>query len=595
MEFAGELTTIGLSEVFQNVALNRLTGVLSVTERGRRAAVYLDDGMIRAFRPDADRTIDYVTIAERHHVAPSQAVRDAAKRRRRRTLKEGLRHVKDFDEVRYDAAVSAAIKEEVILLFGWRDASFVFEESRPRDGTFDREQLDCDIAIDPETVATEAARRSDEWENIAHQVETDRDIFLPTDLPLPEDATPAMREIVAKLDGTRDLSQVIGEVSHGRFEVLRLVASLSEAGFVARATPNRLRDLAHEAEEKREIHRAVRFLEAALQMDGSNLAVREELVSLYERAGRRTDAANEYKRLGRAQEESGDLDGALESYGRAAALVPYEADALERIVNIHDARGDKNAFMRAGLRLAEALSTQALLEEALDVYRRLLDQDKENVVLRESIAATYIKLHESKKAAKELLHLAQSAWQQQKFDRALHYYRNVRAVDRDCEEASLRIEEIERGRAQRRRRASRRRIVVMLSTLVFGLTFWQGTREWFAHAALHEAAHVTFNGLPRRHIDDSMVDAIALYADVRREHPYTFAGALAEETVRDLLLSELERLRETTLDDPDEAERLVRRLSSIRWPPAVKRLWGNSRDLMLEAIAARRAIIGNEE
>ena len=54
MGFAGELTTIGLSEVFQNVAFNRLTGVLTVTERGRRAAVYLDDGMIRAFKPDAE-------------------------------------------------------------------------------------------------------------------------------------------------------------------------------------------------------------------------------------------------------------------------------------------------------------------------------------------------------------------------------------------------------------------------------------------------------------------------------------------------------------------------------------------------------------
>ena len=50
MGFAGELTTIGLSEVFQNVAFNRLTGVLTVSERDRRASVYLEDGTIRAFR-----------------------------------------------------------------------------------------------------------------------------------------------------------------------------------------------------------------------------------------------------------------------------------------------------------------------------------------------------------------------------------------------------------------------------------------------------------------------------------------------------------------------------------------------------------------
>ena len=191
------------------------------------------------------------------------------------------------------AAVAAAVKEEVILLFGWRNASFVFEESRPRDGTFDKEQLDCDIAIDPQNVAMDAARRVDEWETIAHQVDTDRDIFVPTDVEIPDDETPVMCEIVAKLDGTRDLSQIIEEVSYGRFEVLRVVASLSEHGFVVRATPEELRNLAHEAQEKREIHRAVRFLEAALHMDGSNLDAREELVLLYERAGRRTDAANE--------------------------------------------------------------------------------------------------------------------------------------------------------------------------------------------------------------------------------------------------------------------------------------------------------------
>ena len=51
----------------------------------------------------------------------------------------------------------------------------------------------------------------------------------------------------------------------------------------------------------------------------------------------------------------------------------------------------------------------------------------------------------------------------------------------------------------------------------------------------------------------------------------------------------------TVTDDPDEAERLVRRLSSVRWPREVKRLWRDSRDLMLETIAARRRAIETEE
>ncbi|MHC4548025.1 MAG: DUF4388 domain-containing protein [Planctomycetota bacterium] len=589
------MTTIGLSEVFQNVAFNRLTGILTVTERGRRAAVYLDEGVIRAFRPGTDRTIDYLAIAERSHVAPHETLEEAAKRRRRRTLKDALRPAKGFDEMRFDAAVAAAVKEEVIQLFGWRNASFVFEEVRPQEGFFDREQLECDIALDPQAVAMEAARRVDEWETIAHQVDSDRDIFLPVGELAEEQATPAMAEIVEKLDGARDLSQVIEEVAYGRFEVLRTVAALAKQGVVARASPEQLCELAKQAEEAREINRAVRHLEAALEMDGANLEVRRELVRLYERGGRRTEAANQYKRLGRAQEDNGDLDGALESYGRAAALVPYEADALERIVDIHDARGDKGEFMRAGLRLAEALSTQALQEEALEVYRRLLEQDQDSVVLRESIAATYIKLHETKMAARELQVLAQAAWQAQEFDRALHYYRNVLAVDRECEEAALRIEEIERGRAQKRRRASRRRIVVTLTAFVLCFGFWQGSREWVAQEALHEAARVTFNGMPRRKVDDSLIDAVALYANVIHEHPYTMASLQARETVRALLLSELERVRAIAVEDPDEAERLIHRLSSVRWPADIRSLWIDARALMLETTAARRAAIEAED
>ena len=39
MGFAGELTTIGLPDVFSNVAFGRLTGILTVTERDRRAHI----------------------------------------------------------------------------------------------------------------------------------------------------------------------------------------------------------------------------------------------------------------------------------------------------------------------------------------------------------------------------------------------------------------------------------------------------------------------------------------------------------------------------------------------------------------------------
>jgi len=587
MGFAGELTTIGLSEVFQNVAFNRLTGILTVSERDRKASVYIEEGTIRAFKPEGERPLDYVAIAERAHAASVDTLRQAARRLRRRTLKEALKAIATFDEDRFDAAVQAALKEEIILLFSWREASFVFEEGRAQAGAFDREQLDCHVALDPHVVIVEAARRVDEWDAISSQVRSETDIFLPAKA-LDEQAPAAWREVVGRLDGTRDVRRLIDELPYGRFEVLRHLAALSEQGFVVRAAPAQLCALARAAEEQRDMDRAVRQLEAALTMDPSHLEARHELIRLYERAGRRAEASGEYKRLGRAQEAAGDPQGALESYAKATALVPYDVEALERIAAIYEA-GDAKEHMRAGLRLAEALSTQSLLDEALEVYKKLLAIDQESVILRESLAATYIKLHESKLAARELLFLAQRAWDKKDFDRALNYYRNVLAVDRDCEEAAKRIEEIERTRHTARGRRRRRRVAFTLLGLLLGGGLWQGSREWFAAEALHEASRAALGGLVRRRADDAVAEAIEAYARLPQEFPWTVGASRAEETVRALLLDQLASIRLEAQEDPSAAETRLRRLSRVKWPDEVKRLWTEGRDRALEDIAKNRS------
>ncbi len=587
MGFAGELTTIGLSEVFQNVAFNRLTGVLTVSERDRRASVYLEEGTIRAFKPEGERPLDYVAIAERAHAASVDTLRQAARRLRRRTLKEALKAIATFDEDRFDAAVQAALKEEIILLFSWREASFVFEEGRAQAGSFDREQLECHVGLDPHVVIVEAARRVDEWDAISSQVRSETDIFLPSKA-LDEQAPAAWREVVGRLDGTRDVRRLIDELPYGRFEVLRHLAALSEQGFVVRAAPSQLCALARAAEEQRDMDRAVRQLEAALTMDPSHLEARHELIRLYERAGRRAEASGEYKRLGRAQEAAGDPQGALESYAKATALVPYDVEALERIAAIHET-GDAKEHMRAGLRLAEALSTQSLLDEALEVYKKLLAIDQESVILRESLAATYIKLHESKLAARELLFLAQRAWDKKDFDRALNYYRNVLAVDRECEEAAKRIEEIERTRHTARGRRRRRRVAFTLLGLMLGCGLWQGTREWFAAEALHEASRAALGGLVHRKAEDAVAEAIEAYSRLPHEFPWTVGASRAEETVRALLLDQLSSIRTEAQEDAHAAEKRLRRLSRVKWPDDVKRLWTEGRDRALEDIAKNRS------
>jgi len=587
MGFAGELTTIGLGEVFQNVAFNRLTGVLRVTERDHSAEVYIKEGRIRAFSHGHDKPLDYALIAERADSAPPEAIRVANRRRRRRTLRAMLaKSCDEFDAERYDAGVQAAIEEEVILLFNWKTASFTFEDGRADPSVFDKEQLECSIALDPQGISMEAARRMDEWEGISRQIASEREIFVainePTD-DLPEEAT----RILLLLDGTRDLRTVMEELSEARFHVMKTVAELVKNGWATRAAAEQLRDLARKAQASGDVHRAASYLESALEQEGGDLEARYDLARLYEKSGRKKEAAREQKRLAFAREELGNLDEALECYERAAVLVPFDTDTLEHILKIHDDRAQHSDFVKAGRRLAEVYAAQSLHEEARDVYRRLVERDGDNISLREALAATLVKLHEPQQAAAEILVLARRAWSSRKYADALHYYRSVVAVDRDCEEANERIVEIESGRVRQRKARHRRRFLIALAALFVSGAGWQTAREWHAQEALHRSALFATTSLAQSPADSSVVSALERYALVAHDYPYTRSATQAEEVLRALLLDQMQRVQIAAIVKPASARDLVERIDSLAFPPSVRDEWNLMRDAALKAIAAR--------
>jgi len=586
MGFAGELTTIGLGEVFQNFAFNRLTGVLKVMERDRHAEVYVEDGKLRAFSHGDDKPFDYALIAERADAAPADDIRTAARRRRRRTLRAMLAKSASFDEARYDAGVQQAVEEEVILLFGWKSASFTFEEGRADHTTFDKEQLECSIAIDPQAVAMEAARRLDEWEGIARQIASEREIFVATQEAtedLPEEAA----RVLELLDGTHDLKSILDRLPDPRFHVLKTVADLVENGWATRASADHLRELAQKAQAAGEVHRAASYLEATLEREGGDLEARGDLARLYEKSGRKKEAAREQKRLAFAREELGDLDGALECYERAAVLVPFDTDTLERILRIHDSRAERSEFTKAGRRLAEAYAAQSLHEEARDVYKRLVERDGDNVALREALAATYVKLHEPKKAAEELLVLARRAWSSSDFRDALQYYRSVIAVDRDCEEAQERIGEIESGRVKERVKRRRRRLLLALATLVFGAGAWQAAREWQGAEALHRASLAATSTLAKSPADSSLLSAIERFALVGKDYPYTRSAMQAEETLRVVLLDYMQRVHAAAKLRPGSAKIMIAKAAKVEYPDGIRDEWESLRDKAYADIAAR--------
>jgi len=372
----------------------------------------------------------------------------------------------------------------------------------------------------------------------------------------------------------------------GRFELLRRIARLKAMGLVVRADFEQLRTLSATAEENGEVTRAIGHLEAAVEMGCEDPGIALDLARLYQRGARPKDAAGQFTRGGREQERKGDMDGALESYEHAAALVPYETGALERIVEIHRDRGAKTELFDAGLRLAEALAANGRLEESLEIYHGLLASDEQNVRLRKAVAATYIKLHEPDRAAGELTLLADRAWQAEDYERALHYYRSVLAVKHDSPKAAQRVEVLERGELWERRKVRRKRTLLAVATLLLGLFVWQASREWSARRALHEAAHASLLEVGSKGADASLIDAIARYSEICEDYAFTRGARDAEDAARSLLMDEIHRIRYALPRDPEQAEALLRHLERVRLPEALQPLWRNARDPLLDELAA---------
>ncbi|MHC4339251.1 MAG: DUF4388 domain-containing protein [Planctomycetota bacterium] len=597
MGLAGELKTIGLAEVFQNLAFNSLTGTLLLKEGERKAQVCLEDGRIRAVK-SAELDLDYCEIARRAGAAPDDVLDKAASTGRRRTLKAFLRATGSFDEAAFDAAVASEVEESILPLFGWA-GSFTFEEGEVKARVFGKELLECNVSLDPQGVAMEAARRSDEWETVKRYVPDPKEILLWTGVWPEEGVEPQIHELVSLFDGVRDLAAVVKASKLRKYEVFKSVGQLVESGIMAVAQPEWLRDLAAQAKAAGDINMAISRLEIALGLDAGDMESRRELVKLYERAGRPEASAKAQLELAEAQAERGDMESALESFERAAVMSPKDLDILERIFELRESVGEPTQWVKAGRRLAEALTRQELFEDALPLYERLLQSGEQSVALQESLAECLFQSGDVAKAADRLLRLADRSRKRGDFETTLAYCRRILEADPKCTAAKERIAAIESGRARRKHRWKRVRLLVILGSTLIGLLAWQGLREWSAQSTLHRAASEISVSLARNNTDRTRVDAMLLYAEVKRQHPYTRAAGQAKETLSALLDAELALInasievgaKASTTAEVEfsfgRARKLLHMLQEVPFPDQLAANWETERERLSKRIAAQ--------
>ncbi|HET8648755.1 MAG TPA: DUF4388 domain-containing protein [Gemmatimonadales bacterium] len=233
MAIKGSLKEASLPDVIQLLFLGRRTGCLAVADRQSFGAIYFDDGRIT-----------YASIVNRRDRLGDMLVRSG--RITAEQLDEAIaRQEADRDQRLGEILVAAGaitrqeledymrlqIEEAVYFLFTWTTGTFNFEAGvRP-------EQQDFLVAINPEALLLEGARRVDEWSLIAKKIPSFDLIFAvdPERLDGSDAALSAsQRQLLPLLDGKRDVQQLMDESGLAEFEVGKGLFGLITAGFVRR-------------------------------------------------------------------------------------------------------------------------------------------------------------------------------------------------------------------------------------------------------------------------------------------------------------------------------------------------------------------------
>lgn len=236
MAIEGPLKELGIHDVFQLLDLNRKTGVLTVTSRVRHnhGVVYFDRGeVVHAGIQSNPHPLGGVllkagkiTEADLHRGRAIQMQGDS------RRLGEILVSMGSLSRRELERQVQLQIEEVVFEITSWREGYFSFVE-----GPIREIPAEATARIPTESLLLEAARRIDEWSRIENRIPHLG--MVPVLAPLEAgkggrlDLLPAEWEVLAAIDGDRDLRAIAQELVRSEFEVARTVFGLESAGVVA--------------------------------------------------------------------------------------------------------------------------------------------------------------------------------------------------------------------------------------------------------------------------------------------------------------------------------------------------------------------------
>jgi hypothetical protein len=229
MGLKGDLTTMGLEDIFQWLAVGKKTGVLELKGFLHTKRVYFHDGKISSVWSSDPREYLGQYLLAYNRISEEQ-LREAlaTQEDENQLLGRILVSRQLITETEIRRIVQLKVEESIYDTFLWDVGTFEFHDGQTPP------QKTMLLSLDVTGIVLEGARRVDEWKRIRNIIKGGDAVLdavseaIAEMLPLaPEDA-----DLLGRLDGHKTIDQVVIEMRAPEFKIHKLVFDLHEKGMV---------------------------------------------------------------------------------------------------------------------------------------------------------------------------------------------------------------------------------------------------------------------------------------------------------------------------------------------------------------------------
>ncbi|MCB9879192.1 MAG: DUF4388 domain-containing protein [Planctomycetes bacterium] len=520
MTVSGDLATIDLADLLQNIEAHTRTGTLSLLSDAGEARLHFKEGRVVMLAREGRTPLVEMLVATGH---VTQKQLDAARKKQKGTRKPtsaflcGGRGQPELAALRTIA--EHRLSEDVANLIASADGEFKFEEqARPGRG-FDVDEYAMQLSLSVAPLVLEATRRVDDWAEIRKLIPSDHVHLRARDGATPDDDVedPELAEtLLAALDGSRNVAEAVEAVPDEPFAAYKLLAGFVRDRVARPIDTAELLQIAADT-ERDDPERARVLVQRGLDAEPQNTDLLQAMARVAERLNRPSAAVDALKLLAHVHLEQGRPEAALLALTDGKRLAPSDPSLWQRSLQLALTQGRREDAVRDGLQLVAIYRAPGLHPRAREVLDRLLTVAPDELSLHVEFARSCVDCGRPQEGVQHLTQRARALVADAEYLAARTLFEEVLAIAPDDQEATLSIERIdseEFARRAARRRRARRFAVASLALAVFG-TF--ATFEVLARSALLQAHRLIGS---ERMIERGLYDdAIAVLQQVRTEHP----------------------------------------------------------------------------